>query len=96
MQNIFEIFNKKGNKICLTSERWTHIRKKHPSLEKWEDIEKTLLNPIKERHFEEKNKSYYYSFFKDLKSPNKYLKVIVKYLNGEGFILSAHPVKHLR
>ncbi len=94
--NIFEIVDKKGRKIRLTKDGWSHIRRRHAPLENWEDIEKTLLKPIKKIDTPEKNKSYYYSYFKHWKSPNKYLKVIVKYLNGRGNVISAYPVKHLR
>ena len=96
MQNIFEIIDKRGKIIHLSKERWSHIRRMHPSVENWEDVEKTLLNPQRIVIDDEKNKAYFYSYFKHWKSPNKYLKVIVKYLNGEGFILSAYPIKDLR
>ena len=47
MSNIFEIFDKTGRKIRLTSEQWTHIRKKHPEVENPELIEEALRKPDK-------------------------------------------------
>jgi hypothetical protein len=38
------------------------------------------------------NVRYYYKYYKNRKSKAKYLRVIVKYLNGEGFIITAYFV----
>ena len=36
------------------------------------------------------NKGYYYKSYKYLKMPNHLVLVIVKYLNGEGFVITAY------
>ena len=38
---------------------------------------------------------HYYRYFKDSKSP-RYLLVVVKYLNGEGFILTAYFMRSIK
>lgn len=38
----------------------------------------------------------YHSYQKDRKHPEKYLRIIVKYLNGDGFIVTAHFVRNLQ
>ena len=38
MINIFEIIDKKGRKVKLAKERWTHIRIEHSNIENPEEI----------------------------------------------------------
>ena len=65
MQNIFEIIDKKGKKIRLTSERWSHIRKKHPEVEDYGLIEETLSNPDKITDYDpDESIFYYYKYYK--------------------------------
>lgn len=90
MPNIFEIVDKTGRKIILTSERWSHIRQKHGLVEEPEEIQQTILAPDKSIFIEEKNKIYLYKYFKHKKQVSKFLKVVVKYLNGIGYVSSAH------
>ena len=85
---IFEIKDKSGRKIHLSDERWKHITKEHSVLaNRMEDIKDVLSNPlsIKTSKYDE-NVRYYYKYHKKL---SKYLMVSVKYLNGEGFIITA-------
>jgi len=91
--NIFEITDKTGRKIRLTKERLSHIRRDHPNVQEHE-IETVLLNPIKIIQ-KSTNKYFYYSYFKNKNSSAKYLRVIVKYLNGSGFIITSYFVTHL-
>jgi len=69
MKIIFEVIDKTGRKICLPKERWKHIRKKHPEVEDFEEIEQTIKGPDKiiDSKFDETIK-YYYKFFKDQKN----------------------------
>lgn len=88
--NIFELVDKTGRNIRLTKKQWTHIRQDHPDVTE-EQIAKTLLNPIKITK-EYKNKMFYYRYFEKRKHRNKFLRTIVKYLNGDGFIITAYFV----
>ena len=56
-----------------------------------EEIKETLINPgfITDYSFDEKVR-YYYKFFKHIKSRNKYLLVIIKYLNDDGFVIKSY------
>jgi len=94
---IFEIINKKGIKTRLTKERWTHIRKKHPEVEEWESIKETLEKPDKilEDDFNESIK-YFYKFYKHSKKPKRYLCVVINYLNGTGYVLTAYATKNIK
>ncbi len=90
MANIFEIKDKSGRKIRLPEKQWGHIKQRHPGVES-NYIEETLSNPIK-TVFEE-GMVIFYKHFKHRKEAAKYLKVVVKYLNGDGFVVTSHFVK---
>lgn len=47
MNIIFEVVDKSGRKIRLTTEQWSKIRKKHPEVENEGRIKETLEKPIK-------------------------------------------------
>ena len=92
---IFEVKDKSGRKIHLSKERWSHIVTEHPKLsDKIEDIKDILANPltIRNSEFDEKVR-FYYRFYKKL---SKYLLVSVKYLNGNGFIITAFYTSKLQ
>lgn len=100
MQNtIFEVTDKTGRKIRLTQKQWSHIVRKHPqvSSEK-EKIIETIENPDKmvDSRQPDPNKRFYYKYYKNRPSPNKFVRVIVKYLNGEGFIMTAQFVSGIK
>jgi len=55
-----------------------------------ETIKQALARPTTIRYSEEDEKvSYFYKEFKERKDFERYLLVAVKYLNGEGFIITA-------
>ena len=98
MSIIFEIEDKTGRKIHLTKERWTHITSPsslHAYMTNYlEEIKQTLTQPYKilTSSIEDKKVNHYRYF----KEKNIYLKAIVKYLNGKGFVISAHFINTIR
>ena len=97
MENIFEIQDKTGRKICLTKRQWKHIRKKHPEVDAIEELEKTIKNPNRiTNDFFDEAVAHYYKYFKYKKSPWKYLFILVKYLNGKGFVITAYLEKNIK
>lgn len=91
MVNVFEITDKTGRKIRLTNERWKHIAKWHPYMVKYlEEIKETIQKPDKIVSFLSTKKAYYYKSYKYLPSPNRYVLTIIKYLNGEGFVITSY------
>ena len=93
MDYIFEIIDKTGRKIHLSKERWKeHIRLEHPDIENTEEIEMTLKNPDRIVEIKE-DICYYYKYFKNRDFKSKYLKVVVKYLNKEGFVITAYYIR---
>ncbi len=98
MKIIFEITDKSGRKIRLTSKQWAHINNKHPSVANYfKEIKEILQKPdvITDSDIDE-NVHFYYKYYKYLEPPHKYILVIVKYLNGEGFIISAFFEKSIK
>ena len=91
---IFEVKDKTGRSIYLTLERWNHIIK-HPEMQETiREIEKALDLPQKMTlHKYDENIRNYYLLLKEKK---KFLKVIVKYLNGKGFIITAYLVEYIQ
>jgi len=97
MNNIlFEVAEKSGRIIYLTKERWSHIQK-HPEMSnQLERIKETLISPLIMREVEfDKDIRYYYSYFKD-RPYAKYMLVLVKYLNGKGFIITAFYTNRIK
>ena len=90
MDYIFEITDKTGRRIRLTKKQWSHINRKHPQVaDHYDEIIDTLKNPLKIIQPYKGTKYYYYKYLKYKDGPEKYLKIIVKFLNGEGFIITA-------
>ena len=97
MSLVFEVRDKTGRCIRLTDEQWEHITHDHPEISPYiEDMKEILINPttITSFDYDEKIK-YYYKYFKQRVSPAKYLLTVVKYLNGDGFIITAYFVRKI-
>jgi len=91
--NIFELIDKNSKKVYLTKERWSHIKQGHPNVPNAEEIKETISNPTK--LIQEEDILIYYRYFKHRKEASKYMKVIVKYLNGTGFVITAYFVRNV-
>jgi len=92
----FEVIDKTGRKIRLTGKQWKHIKQDHPEIRDEEVLKETLEKPIKITQPYEGTKNYYYNYYKHRKGLDKYLMVIVNYLNGKGFVISAFYVNYIR
>ena len=90
MEKEFEVIDKSGRRIYITKERLKHI-KRHPKISsRIEDIKSILKNPHTiTGHEVDENARYYYGYFKNNDPEERYLLILVKYLNGEGFIITA-------
>ena len=93
---VFEVIDKTNRKIRLTNKQWKHIKREHPEIKNEEIIKDTLKHPITINQPYEGKKHYYYSYYKNRKSPDKYLIVIVNYLNGKSFIITAFYTKYIK
>ena len=94
----FEIQDKSGRSIYLPSERWKHINREHPEVAPYfDDIQECLKRPLKitKNQFDE-NVWHYFKYIKERKPSAKHLKVIVKYLNNHGFIITVYFAKTIK
>ena len=88
---IFDVDDKSGRKIHLTRERWSYIRKKHPEVETPEEIEEVIKKPdITKAHPDDKGALIIYKYNKNKPISIRYLTVMIKYLNGTGFVVTAY------
>lgn len=97
MNHVFEVVDKSGRDICLTRKQWVHITTVHAEMTNYlDDIQKNLKNPLKIIPQEIGELYRYYIYLKHRNLPEKYLRLIVKYLNGDGFVITAHFVKDIK
>ncbi len=91
MSYLFSLIDKTGRVISLTTERWSHItapQSQHAYMAGYlEEIKIALEKPslIIQNKFDD-TKWNYYLYLKDQRN---YLLVSVKYLNGEGYIMTS-------
>ncbi|OGI65352.1 hypothetical protein A2647_05325 [Candidatus Nomurabacteria bacterium RIFCSPHIGHO2_01_FULL_40_24b] len=98
MDYIFLTDDNKGRKVMLRKERWTHItepRSQHPYMAGYlEEIKDTIRKPdfIVANKYDENKMNY----CKYLKARRLYIVVVVKYLNGEGDVITAFMARNVR
>ncbi len=97
MRKVLEVIDKTKRKIYLTDERYQHILK-HPDMHnQLEEIRTTLQSPSKIADYNiDENIKYYYKYYKHKSQNAQYLRIIVKYLNGKGFIITAYFVDKIQ
>ena len=96
MENVFEVNDKSRRKIRLTKKQWKHVLSKRSYMSHYlDEINNILKNPLKIVAREFGNISDYYGYFKNIKEKSKYLKIAVKYLNGDGFVITAYFVRNI-
>lgn len=93
MENVFEIKDKSGRTIHLSKERWSHIKSKHSNVDNYEIIYNTITNPERVIQINE-YRIIFYRYIKHRKESAKFLKVIVKYLNDTGYVVTSYFVRN--
>ncbi len=97
MPVIFIVKDKTGRSIRLTDERWQHLSRHLHVQQNLEQVKDTLQSPDRIANYSRDTKvRYYYKYYKNRKSTAKYLRIIVKYLNGDGFIVTAHFIDRMK
>lgn len=85
--NVLEVIDKTGRTIGLPTDHWKHILAEHPGVS-LTDIEEVLKQPLLIRPSDtDETVRKYYRFDK---ARRRYLRALVKYLNGRGFIITAY------
>ena len=95
---LFEVKVKNGKLLYLTLERWEHIIREHPILVKsYEDLINTLLHAfIIKQSIHDQFVYFYYKYFRNVSASGMYLVVVVKYLNGEGFVITSFYTDNIK
>ncbi len=93
--HIFEVIDKSGRKIRLPKERWKHIKEEHQDINDSEELKQTLIGPLKitPSKYDPENVCYYYRYNEKFK---RYLFIAVKYLNGDGFVITSYYMKKIQ
>ncbi len=92
--NIFVVIDKTKRNISLTQKQWNHICQHSEMTGELERIKEVLVFPHK--IIRSPRDSYVHYYFQYKKECSKYLMVAVKYLNGEGFIITSFYSTKLR
>lgn len=99
MKAIFEVECVLGKKIRLTEERWQHIYHKHPEIDE-SYIEKskiTVTNPdAVVKNNKDPTEFLYHKYFHKTYFGGRYLVVVVKHLNSEGFIITLYLTSKIK
>ena len=74
----------------------TRIDELRTEIEELELIEQTIRSPDKiTENYNDETVCRYYKYYKSRKPPKNYLLVIIKYLNGDGYVVTALFDKHI-
>ena len=86
-----------SKRIRLTYTQWKHITEKHREVDsQLKLIQETLVDPEFVLYSPSEENFQYYRFQKDSPVTDKYLLVVVKHLNQEGFIITAFFVRKVK
>ena len=88
----------KAEEKYLSEERWKHIKYEHPVVaNRLEEIKDTLVSPTAIRKSDhDENVRFYYRYYKNIKLKEKYLFVMIRYLNGNGFIITSFYINKIK
>ncbi len=88
---IFEVRDASGRLIRLTESQYSHISEHKMLTNKIEEIKETLICPdFIIQSPKDQTINYYFRFYKAMKH---FLMVVIKYLNGHGFVITAYYTK---
>ena len=87
---MFKVLSKMERVVSLDEDRWRHILE-HPEMRNQLDrIKETVQNPDEVREsVHDSTVLLFYKFYEETPVTEKYLLVVIKTLNREGFIVTA-------
>lgn len=87
---IFETISNLSKRIRLINVQWVHIIHKHRELDsQLQKMIHTLQDPDVVYYCPREENYQYYKYFEQTPVTEKYLLLVVKHLNDEGFIITA-------
>jgi hypothetical protein len=82
-----------GRRVELTDERWGHIVERHPEIDgRDDDVLQAVREPDRRLAGTLVNEELYYA---KTAAPSNWLKVVVAYAEGRGYIVTAHARKSM-
>jgi hypothetical protein len=97
MSVLFEVESYDGKRVRLTHVQWLHIVFFHPEVESELDkLERTLKKPEIVVEGATSDTKVCYRVFRVTPVSRKYLAVVVKVLDGEGFIMTSYYTERIR
>jgi len=97
MPFVFEIVAYDGKIIRLTEVQWLHVVFFHPEIEgEQKRMREVLENPEVVVRGATEDTKIYYKFYPSTPVASKYLAVVVKVLDREGFIVTSYFTERVR
>ena len=92
---LFDVDTPLGFRVHTTRNYWQfHVSEKHPDMQdRLYDVTDALGNPDEVRR---STKNADVCLFYQLEHPGRYLCVVAKRLNGDGFLLTAYPSDYIK
>ena len=97
MSIIFEVTAYDGRTVKLSEVQWRHILFFHPEVEgEQKKIMEVVQNPEVVLEGATKDTKVCYRFYPSTSVTSKYLAVVIKVLNREGFIITSYFTQRIR
>ncbi len=96
-RTIFSVVSCLGKMIELTAVQWSHITLRHRELRgQIAKMKLTLVEPDRVYYSSSEGTHYFYRRFARTPVSQKYLLLVVKHRNGQGFIITAFFTRRVR
>lgn len=92
---VFMVRSVLGKRIRLTETQWRHIRKRQEMHSQTKRMEETLAEPDVVYYVEGEDTYHYYRFYPQTPVSSKHLLIIVKHLDGEGFVITCFYARRI-
>ena len=97
MSIIFKVTAYDGRTIRLSEAQWRHILFFHPEVKDGQKkITEVIQNPEVALEGATKDTRVFYRFYSSTPVTSKYLAVVIKLLNREGFIITSYFTQRMR
>jgi len=92
---IFAVCSALQRHIRLTETQWRHIRKRQELHRQLDNIKETLSSPEVVYYVPGEDTYHYYRFYSQTPVGSKHMLVIVKHLDGEGFVITCFYTRRI-
>jgi len=92
---IFEVGSALHKRIRLTETQWQHIQKRQELRNQLDHMKETLSSPDAVYDVPHEATYHYYRFYSRTPVGRKHMLVIVRHLNGEGFVITCFYARRI-